>query len=648
MSGLPEAKPQRIRQRRNEKTGSASIALGRVTAAAARAVSGRRGLEVELAPGPVHMDGNVGRIPPPPSKPDRADVQRIRGQADALALHHKHRNPHILAAARSLPQPAREIFTALDQARCEALGAGILSGVDHNLEVALEQRCRSLGWEERDRWELAPLPEVVGLLAREVMTGSPLPPIAAEVLALWTPRLWPKIGRHLNDLAAARTDPRTFARIAMDLLTALDVRIEPDPAGDESSRFKIYRQVEDGREDDTGVDAGSGGLKTPPRSEESAETRTRSMESISEAGEEATKSTADGLGAQREELAPTSMESGRVFEGYPDPDSTAYRVWDPQFDEVVEAQDLCSDEELIRLRSELDRELGPLRNLVGRLANRLQRQLLAKLANGWLFDQEEGLLDTARLARVVADPTQPLSFKRERDFPFRDTVVTLLIDNSGSMRGNPIRVAAMSTDILARTLERCQVRTEILGFTTRDWMGGRPGKKWRARGRQPNPGRLNELRHIVYKSADTPWRRARKSLGLMLRDELLKENIDGEALLWASERLLARPERRRILMVISDGNPLDHATQDANPPDYLERHLCQVIAQIEGRGEIELLAIGIGHDVTDYYHHAVMLDDEENLGYTMIEELGGLFTRADANGGRTGAKNGASFKPTRS
>jgi cobaltochelatase CobT len=300
-------------------------------------------------------------------------------------------------------------------------------------------------------------------------------------------------------------------------------------------------------------------------------------------------------------------------------------VWDQQFDQVVDAGKLCSDEELAQLRLELDRQLGPLRNLVGRLANRLQRQLQARMAHGWVFDQEEGLLDSARLARLVVDPFHRLSFKRERDIPFRDTIVTLLIDNSGSMRGHSIRVAALCTDILARTLERCQVRSEILGFTTRDWMGGRPGKRWRALGRRPNPGRLNELRHIVYKSADTPWRRARKNLGLMLRDDLLKENIDGEALLWARDRLLARPERRRILMVISDGAPLDHATLNANPPDYLERHLRQVISSIEAHGAIELLAIGIGHDVTEYYPQSVMLDDEERLGSAMMEQLRELF-----------------------
>ncbi|MCG6860317.1 MAG: hypothetical protein LJE70_03400 [Chromatiaceae bacterium] len=623
--------PHRRRLEQSEtKAGASGLSFARVTAAVARAVAGHRDLEVEFVPGPVHLEADVACIPPPPDTPDWSDVVRVRGQADALALRHKHQDAYIRAVARALPGPAREIFSALEQARCEALGTGIFSGVDHNLEAAIDQRCRSLGWEERERWEMAPLPEILGLLAREAMTGSPPPPAAAEVLALWSPRLWPRIGVHLTELAAARSDPKVFAQTAMAMLTVLDVRIEPDPDGDESSPVKIYREVENGSEEDTGFEAGSGGSKAPPRSDETSDTRTRSAESLAEEADETIESTADGLGSQRKELAPTAPDPDRPLETRPKLNGEPYRVCDRQFDQVVDAQDLCSDDELVQLRSELDRQLGPLRNLVGRLANRLQRQLQAKLAHGWVFDQEEGLLDTARLTRVVMDPFHPLSFKREREVPFRDTVVTLLIDNSGSMRGNPIRVAALSTDILARTLERCQVKTEILGFTTRDWMGGRPGKRWRARGRQPNPGRLNELRHIVYKSADTPWRRARNNLGLMLRADLLKENIDGEALLWANDRLLARPERRRILMVVSDGAPLDHATLDANPPDYLERHLHQVIAQIEGRGAIELLAIGIGHDVTEYYRRAVMLDDEKRLGNAMTEQLCDLFAAGQA------------------
>jgi cobaltochelatase CobT len=608
-----------------DPAGSCRVSLGRMTAAAARAVAGKRGLEVEFTPGPVCLEDGLARIPPPPPRPDRHELMRVRGQADALALRYKHQDPHIGAMAGSLPQPARELFAALEQARCEALGAGLLAGVDHNLRVALDRRCRSQGWEKRERWETAPLPEILSLLAREAMTGSPPPLAAAGVLALWRPRLWPRIGGHLRALAVNLSDPRAFTRISLGLLAALDVRVRGEEEGEIISSPKGYRRVGDGSEEDNGLEEGGGATSPPCPPAEDSDAPERGIESLSDDPHDGTESTAGGRGSRKKELAPTLCESNGPLDARFKSDGNPYRVWDRQFDQILDADELCSDEELSRLRSDLDRQLAPRRSLVGRLANRLQRQLQARLAHGWVFDQEEGLLDTARLARILADPFHPLSFKRERDLPFRDTVVTLLIDNSGSMRGRPIQVAALSTEILARTLERCQIRTEILGFTTRDWMGGRPRERWRAQGRPRSPGRLNELRHIIYKSADTPWRRARKNLGLMLRTDLLKENIDGEALLWACDRLLARPEQRRILMVISDGCPLDHATLDANPPDYLERHLREVIAHIEARGAIELLAIGIGHDVTQYYRQAMMLDDEEQLGSAMTEQLCGLF-----------------------
>jgi cobaltochelatase CobT len=302
-----------------------------------------------------------------------------------------------------------------------------------------------------------------------------------------------------------------------------------------------------------------------------------------------------------------------------------YRGFTTEFDEIVAADTLCDAEELTRLRSLLDQQLSHLQGVIGKLANRLQRRLLAKQNRSWEFDLEEGLLDAGRLARVVTNPLHPLSYKVEKDTKFRDTVVSLLIDNSGSMRGRPITIAAMSADILARTLERCGVKVEILGFTTRAWKGGQSRERWIAQGKPPNPGRLNDLRHIIYKAGDAPWRRARKSLGLMLREGILKENIDGEALLWAHNRLLARTEQRRILMVISDGAPVDDSTLSVNPGNYLERHLRDVIEYIESRSAVELTAIGIGHDVTRYYRRAVTIVDAEQLGGTMMEKLAELF-----------------------
>jgi cobaltochelatase CobT len=621
--------PLRRRSNRGkEPVGSFRVSLARVTAAAGRAVAGRKGLELELAPGPICLEDGVGRIPPPPLTPDRHEMMRVRGQADGLALRYKHQDAHIQAIGGSLPRPARKIFWTLEQARCEALDAGILTGVDQNLRAVLDRRCRSLDWQRPERWESVPLPEILGLLAREAMTGLPPPPAAEGLLALWRPRLRPRIAAQLRALASSLSDPRAFTEIALGLLSALDIRIGSDGPGEVLSSRGGYRRMGGGSEEDTGAVEDGKAFGSPLTAEEDTETPAQCLESLPDEGDDKSESSAGGQGSPMQELVPTLSESGEPWDSGFKFRGGPYRAWNRDFDQIVDAQDLCSDQELSRLRANLDRELVPLRSLVGRLANRLQRQLQARLAHGWLLDQEDGLLDTGRLARILADPFQPLAFKRERDLPFRDTVVTLLIDNSGSMRGSPILVAALSTEILARTLERCQIRTEILGFTTRDWMGGRPAKQWRAQGRRGNPGRLNELRHIVYKSAATPWRRARKNLGLMLRRDLLKENIDGEALLWATGRLLARPERRRILMVISDGCPLDHATLEANPSDFLESHLRRVIAQIETDGTIELLAIGIGHDVTDYYRHAVMLDDEEGLGAAMTEQLSALLVRS--------------------
>ncbi|HEY0926433.1 cobaltochelatase CobT-related protein, partial [Brevundimonas sp.] len=303
----------------------------------------------------------------------------------------------------------------------------------------------------------------------------------------------------------------------------------------------------------------------------------------------------------------------------------AYRVFTTAFDETIDAAELCDPNELERLRSLLDQQLTALSSVVARLANKLQRRLMAQQNRSWHFDLEEGVLDTARLTRIVTDPTSPLSFKAESESPFRDTVVTLLLDNSGSMRGRPIMVAAVCADILARTLERCGVKVEILGFTTRAWKGGLSRESWITAGKPANPGRLNDLRHIIYKAADAPWRRAKKNLGLMMREGLLKENIDGEALLWAHDRLMARPEQRRILMVISDGSPVDDSTQSANAALYLDKHLRQVIEQLETKSSVELLAIGIGHDVTRWYRRALTIVDVEQLGGAMIEKLAELF-----------------------
>jgi cobaltochelatase CobT len=472
----------------------------------------------------------------------------------------------------------------------------------------------------------APIEEAVALLVREKLTGRPVPKSGERVVSLWRDWIEEKAGAEMEGLADRLGDQDSFARIVRDMLVSMEMAEElgddqQDEEGqDDEDQPQGEDQSEDGGEDDSG-------------GEQSQSEETESSGEEQDAGEsEASDATADDQSDEDSDTE-TPGESRR-----PDPSITNlppdfdYKVFTTQFDEMVGAEELCDEEELDRLRAFLDKQLANLQGVVGRLANRLQRRLMAQQNRSWDFDLEEGYLDTARLMRIVIDPMQPLSFKRERDTNFRDTVVTLLLDNSGSMRGRPITVAATCADILARTLERCGVAVEILGFTTRAWKGGQSREKWLKDGKPPTPGRLNDLRHIVYKSADAPWRRARRNLGLMMREGLLKENIDGEALLWAHNRLIGRPEQRKILMMISDGAPVDDSTLSVNPGNYLERHLRAVIDLIETRSPVELLAIGIGHDVTRYYRRAVTIVDAEELAGAMTEQLASLFSEEQTRG----------------
>ena len=421
-------------------------------------------------------------------------------------------------------------------------------------------------------------------------------------------------------------DQRRFGDVVHDLLDCLDM-------GEDRSSESDEEEGEEGedrnQQDETGQD---GEASDSAESEQLAAEAEASADELPDSASEAVDAPAAEM-ADDAEMADSesAAEPWRPRHPRNEPRGPDYRPFTARFDETVGAEELCEPEELDRLRGYLDKQLSHLQGVVARLANRLQRLLLAQQNRAWEFDLEEGLLDPARLSRVIVDPLHPLSFKREKDTDFRDTVVTLLLDNSGSMRGRPITVAATCADILARTLERCGVKVEILGFTTRAWKGGQSREAWLAAGKPPNPGRLNDLRHIVYKAADAPWRRARKNLGLMMREGLLKENIDGEALDWAHKRLLARSETRKILMMISDGAPVDDSTLSVNPGNYLERHLRWVIEDIETRSPVELIAIGIGHDVTRYYRRAVTIVDAEELGGVMTEKLAELFEEHPAD-----------------
>ena len=600
---------------------SPSETLKRATSACLRAIAERDDVTVNFSGEPPGIAGTRARLPTPSRLPTAEEVSRMRGAADAIALRLRHHDPELHAARMPQGEEARAAFDALEQARCEAIGARQMAGVADNLSAAMEDRYRRQGYDRMTEREQAPVTEMVRLVAREALTGALPPSATRKVVSLWRKWFDNKVSQDFSQLSDLMDDQEAYAAQARQLLTDLgmDVGSEEQPELDDQ---------EDDTDDENSADTPDSG----ERQGEEVSADSDAMDSEAQQGDEAEtdgdfeQSEADmeqelGLDDPDAPGQPWHPDGGRRN----DPDSQGYRAFTTEYDEVIGAEDLCDPDELTRLRLMLDHQLVHMQGVIAKLANRLQRRLLAKQTRAWVFDLEEGMLDAGRLARVVVNPLTPLSFKQETDMEFRDTVVTLLIDNSGSMRGRPITIAAMSADILARTLERCGVKVEILGFTTRAWKGGMSRERWIQSGKPSRPGRLNDLRHIVYKGADAPWRRVRRNLGLMLREGVLKENIDGEALLWAHNRLIARTEQRQILMVISDGAPVDDSTLSVNSGNYLEQHLKQVIEWIETRSPVELVAIGIGHDVTRYYRRAVTIVDAEQLGGTMIDKLAELF-----------------------
>jgi cobaltochelatase CobT len=592
-----------------------------VLAGTARAIADEPEVELAFTADAPVASGKHIKVPMPARQLPPDQVAEARGFADSFALRLRHHDPALHGRAAPGETVARAVFDAVETARVEALGARGYAGIADNLATALDVRLRSDPITRARTREEVPLSTALGLMVREQLTGTPAPAITAPGMALV--RDWIEERTDLSSLALALDDQRAFQSLAMKMLEELEL-VEGEQTPEESDEGGSDEEGSDEQsqtESDEGDEEGGEGQGEVEARGEQGETEQDDGE-----GEPTADDTAnDGEGEPGDE-GEEGMQPTRPNRPSADPSGQFdYKPWTNQFDEVVAATDLCDADELVRLRGHLDQQLVHLQSAVSKLANRLQRRLMAQQNRSWDFDQEEGLLDAARLARVVTSPGSSLSYKVERETDFRDTVVTLLIDNSGSMRGRPISIAAISADILARTLERCGVKTEILGFTTRAWKGGQSRETWLAAGRPPQPGRLNDLRHIVYKKADEPWRRARTSLGLMMREGLLKENIDGEALLWAHARLLARPEERRILMVISDGAPVDDSTLSVNSGSYLERHLRQVIGWIETKSPVELAAIGIGHDVTRYYARAVTIMDADQLGGTIIEQLAALF-----------------------
>nr|WP_106003797.1 cobaltochelatase subunit CobT [Magnetospirillum gryphiswaldense] len=613
--------------------------MKRATAMALRAIAGRADLDVGFVAGAATVRGLEIKLPSPQKNLTAGDLVRLRGTADAVALRFRYHNDSV-HARRMPPDPqARKVYEAVEQARIEALGARRMAGVAENIAGVLEQRCRAEGIDRITKRDDMPLSEAMRFIAREHFTGLEPPAAAERAVNLWRPYIEEKIGHSLDGLRDLIANEDAFAGGLKDLLVQLDIFDESELESEEKQSDEEGQEAREGQSEgqkDKDGDSQSQGQQGEgePKAAPSAAEGSGEQDGLESASEEvlmtgAGTEEAGGPSRQRQTFTPQAGANGEK----------PYHPYTTKYDQVITAEELCEPEEMTRLRNQLDQQMSHLQGVVSKLANRLQRKLMAQQTRSWNFDLEEGILDTGRLARIVANPTHSLSFKHEKETDFRDTVVTLLIDNSGSMRGRPITVAALSAEILARTLERCAVKVEVLGFTTKAWKGGQAREQWQADGKPQQPGRLNDLRHIVYKAADAPWRRARKNLGLMLREGILKENIDGEALLWAHDRLIGRTEQRRILMVISDGAPVDDSTLSVNSGNYLEKHLRDVIEYIETKSPVELIAIGIGHDVTRYYRRAVTIMDAEELGGAVMRQLTALFDEEGVTGAiRTGLR----------
>jgi cobaltochelatase CobT len=594
-----------------------------------RSIAGDAQVEVAFANDRPGIAGERIRLPELSKRPTAHELAVTRGLGDSMALRLACHDQKVHASMAPQGADARAIFDAVEQARVESLGSLRMPGVASNIQSMNTEKYAKANFSTISRQEDAPIQEAVAMLVREKLTGQKAPESAGKVLDLWRPFIEDKAGADLDNLATVIEDQQAFSRVIRHMLSAMemaeDMGDDQEQSEDEQStdeeQPRSGEQNQETSEDEAGQDSAP------------AEESEASQEQLDDGEMDGAEISEEEMSDEGDDDSETPGEMRRPATPFDDfNEKVDYKIFTQEFDEEITAEELCDEAELERLRAFLDKQLTHLQGAVGRLANRLQRRLMAQQNRSWDFDLEEGYLDPARLTRLIIDPMQPLSFKKEKDTKFRDTVVTLVIDNSGSMRGRPITVAASCADILARTLERCGVKVEILGFTTKAWKGGQSREKWLAGGKPPAPGRLNDLRHIIYKSADAPWRRARRNLGLMMREGLLKENIDGEALMWAHNRLIGRREQRKILMMISDGAPVDDSTLSVNPGNYLERHLRAVIEQIETKSPVELLAIGIGHDVTRYYRRAVTIVDADELAGAMTEQLASLFEEQTAGG----------------
>ncbi|MFN3719880.1 MAG: cobaltochelatase subunit CobT [Rhizobium rhizophilum] len=603
--------------------------LRRAITGCVRSIAGDPQVEVAFSNDRPGLAGERIRLPEISKRPTSHELAVTRGLGDSMALRLACHDQKVHASMAPQGADARAIFDAVEQARVESLGSLRMPGVASNIQSMNTEKYAKANFSTISRQEDAPIQEAVAMLVREKLTGQKAPESAGKVLDLWRPFIEDKAGADLDNLATVIEDQQAFSRVIRHMLSSMDMAEDmgDDQEQSEDDQSTDEEQPRSGEQDQESAEDEAGQESAP------AEESEASQEQLDDGEMDGAEISEEEMSDEGDDDSETPGEMRRPATPFDDfNEKVDYKIFTQEFDEEITAEELCDEAELERLRAFLDKQLAHLQGAVGRLANRLQRRLMAQQNRSWDFDLEEGYLDPARLTRLIIDPMQPLSFKKEKDTKFRDTVVTLVIDNSGSMRGRPITVAASCAEILARTLERCGVKVEILGFTTKAWKGGQSREKWLAGGKPTAPGRLNDLRHIIYKSADAPWRRSRRNLGLMMREGLLKENIDGEALMWAHNRLIGRREQRKILMMISDGAPVDDSTLSVNPGNYLERHLRAVIEQIETKSPVELLAIGIGHDVTRYYRRAVTIVDADELAGAMTEQLASLFEEKPSGG----------------
>jgi cobaltochelatase CobT len=587
----------------------------RATTATIRAIAGDDELEVTFGQGPPSVRGNRIRVPLPSMGASEEEINAVRGMGDEFALKIRYHDDGVHQRLSPRGGPAQEMFQWIEDARVAAIGSLRMEGVARNLDASLEVQCQQAAFDTITVESEAPLSVAVGLLVRQRLTGRELPPSAENVVHFWRDYVEEHAGADLDRLREVLLDQDEFADVCRSIIDDLGLLTELDEPPETEQDDQDTETVDEGAEADSEFLPEDVVLDDENMADENTEGESAMMEMDADMD-------MDEMGAEADpDEAPMQLpdESGRIRV------DVNYHAFTEEFDEIIRAEELCEPDEMMRLRALLDQQLVPLQHATSKLANRLQRKLMAIQNRTWEYDLEEGMLDTSRLTQVIIDPMNPLAFKQEKEMQFRDTVVSLLIDSSGSMRGRSITIAAMCADILGRTLERCSVRVEILGFTTRAWRGGQSRERWIAEGKPSNPGRLNDLRHIIYKAADDPWQRTRRNIGLMMREELLKENIDGEALIWAHNRLVTRHEQRKVLMVISDGLPVDNSTLLVNPSNYLEQHLKYAIEMIENHSPVELIAIGIGHDVTHHYRRAVTITDAEQLGGAMTDQLAELF-----------------------